>query len=210
MEQQPEPHVGLTALLAAQAIHWRDIIEYVEDVQAVGAPLFRRSGLGQRLGEAAAFGAALVAAVHVALVLARAYNGMLDRHGHLVDLGRNDLPMKRLTMCTALDPGLLPTIPAIQGERSWAAQIPQARYPTLMCGDRLISERPRRTTPLTIRMWRFACYLARGPPPEVAEGETELEVCHACSNTWCVRPSHLRWDSHSRNMQERRPRKRRK
>ena len=44
----------------------------------------------------------------VAMLLASAYNGMLEQNGHLMDLGSDELPVKRLTECTTLDPGLLP------------------------------------------------------------------------------------------------------
>ena len=77
-----------------------------------------------------------------------------------------------------------------------------------MLGDR--TDANGHTKIQKIKMWRFVCYLARGPPEELGQGERELEVCHACSNTWCVRPSPLRWNSHPRNMQEKTPTRKRR
>ena len=44
-----------------------------------------------------------------------------------------------------------------------------------------------------------ALELASGPRPE------GLEVGHSCLMEWCVNPAHLRWITHSKNLQERRP-----
>lgn len=44
-----------------------------------------------------------------------------------------------------------------------------------------------------------ALELAGKPRPE------GLEVGHSCLMEWCVNPDHLRWITHSENLQERRP-----
>ena len=147
-----------------------------------------RKGLGERLrGKAIVVGAPGRAARLVALELAKAYNGMLVEGGHTMDLASPNLPMKLLTECTALRPALLP-VDEMQ-DQSWAAQVPQGGivvYPDVLLGGTRHAQTGARTV-AQLRMHRFVCWLARGPL-----AKADHEVCHACSNTACVRPSHLR------------------
>ena len=205
---EPEPHVGLTALLGPQLIDWKDINRCCDDILTAGGTLRGRRGLGKKVGNAGSHQHTEPDRIRgVAMLLASAYNGMLTDGHHLTDLGSDQLAMKNLRECKALDLGLLPDDP-IQNEHNWAAQVPPGRYPCLMLADWRDANGRRQV--LKIKMWRFVCYLARGPPEAVEQGEPEPEVCHACSNTWCVRPSHLRWDSHRRNMQEKTPKRKRR
>ena len=139
----------------------------------------------------------------VACELAMAYNGMLAKDGHTVALNSPDLPMKHLTGCTRLRPEWLP--PEVVGGAGWSAQVPQGRtvkYLAVMLGH---LRRHGTDTPVYLRMHRFVCWLARGPPTAA-----DHEVCHACSNSTCVRPLHLSWGSRSQNVRERAGSKRRK
>ena len=134
----------------------------------------------------------------VAIRLAKAYNDMLVEGGHAVPLTHPDLPMKGLTEgCGVLRPQLLPVEVEIGGY-GWAAQVPpleeHVKYPTLMLGTALNRDNSRRAL-FTMRMHRFVCFLARGPPPE-----RDQEVYHACSNRACVRPL-LRARGHTRREQ---------
>jgi len=203
---EPEPFVGLTELLASQPCDWKDVLDFVGLVRDLGQSMTPRKGLGERLrGKAIALGAPGRAARLVALELAKAYNGMLVEGGHTVDLASPELPMKLLTECTVLRPTLLPVDEA--QDQSWAAQVPQGgtvKYPAVLLGGARNAQSGARTVVL-LRMHRFVCWLARGPP-----AEADHEVCHACSNTACVRPSHLRWGTHQQNMREKTHRRRRR
>ena len=200
-----EPFVGLTQLLADRRCTWKDIADYVTLVRASMHTVRPSSGLGQRLRQAALGGNALPSCAWlVALELTRAYKGMLAEGGHTVPLSSPDLPMKHLTGCTELQPGLLPPDEEVEG-LGWSAQVPRGdsvKYPAVMLGR---VHRDRGTAPVYLRMHRFVCWLARGPATAA-----DHEVCHACSNLTCVRPSHLNWGSRSQNVRERPGRKRRR
>ena len=201
-----EPFVGLTSLLAPnqQECDWRDIERYVTLIRAPTHTTTSHKGLGRRLKERAASSEDTpeYCAWRVACELARAYNGMIAQGGHTIALSHADLPMKHLTACTFLRPEWLPD--EVEGDRGWTAHVPLGQgYPTLMLGTaRRKPNGPRER--VYMRLHRFVCWLARGPPRVL-----DHEVCHTCSNKSCVRPSHLRWDSHARNMQETAARKRR-
>ena len=203
---EPEPFVGLTDLLASQSCDWRDVLDFVTLVRDLRQSIIARKGLGERLiAKAIVVGAPGRAARLVALELAKAYNGMLVEGGYTANLASPDLPMKLLTECTVLRPALLPVDEA--QEQSWAAQVPQGgtvKYPDVLLGDAKDAQTGARTV-VRLRMHRFVCWLARGPP-----AEADHEVCHACSNTACVRPSHLRWGTHRQNMREKTHRGRRR
>jgi len=203
---EPEPFVGLIDLLATESCDWRDVLDFVTLVRDLGQSMIARKGLGERLkGKALGGHAPGRAARYVALELARAYNGMLVEGGHTVALASPQLPMKLLTECTVLRPTLLPVDGA--EDYSWAAQVPQegsVTYPDVLLGDAKDAQTGARTV-VRLRMHRFVCWLARGPP-----AEADHEVCHACSNTACVRPSHLRWGTHKQNMREKTHRRRRR
>jgi len=201
---EPEPFVGLTQLLASQSCDWIDVLDFVTLVRDLSQNMTVRKGLGERLrAQATILGAPGQAARYVPLELARAYNGMSVEGGHMVDLESPGLPMKPLTECTVLRPTLLPVDNAQQ--LSWAAQVPQGgtvRYPDYLLGGARDAQTGAKTV-VQLRMHRFVCWLTRGPP-----AEADHEVCHACSTTACVRPSHLRWGTHQQNIREKTHRKR--
>ena len=180
-----EPVVGLTQLndTSQATCTWKDIDEFVALVRDLGDRFVARRGLGAALkGKAVGDAQPGRAARFTARLLAEAYNGMLVEGGHTIELASPDLPMKGLTGCTVLKPELLPADEA----EEWAAQVPQrgaVNYPDLLVGD--IRQRARMM--VRLRMHRFVCYLACGPPDEADHGAR-----HACSNKACVRPSHLR------------------
>ena len=202
-----EPFVGLMSLLAPnpKVCDWKDIESYVTLTRAPTHTMTSHEGLGRRLKEKAANSEDTpeYCAWRVASDLARAYNGMIAQGGHTIELSHADLPMKHLTACTFLRPELLPD--DVEGDRGWTAFVPPGRgYPTLMLGNaKREPNGPRKR--VYVRMHRFVCWLTHGPPTEL-----DHEVCHTCSNKSCVRPSHLRWESHARNMQEWMARKRRR
>ena len=200
-----EPFLGLQALLAHEECDWPDIERYVVLARDPAFEMRASRGLGQRLGKEASYVGFTPAhsAWLVACEIARAYNGMLAQGAHTMDLALDDLPMKHLTECTVLRPDSLPHV--VVGQTGWRAEVLQGRYPTLMLENASRIHNRRVRTRVTIRMHRFVCWLARGPPEH-----HDLEVCHSCSNTSCVRPSHLRWDTHKNNMQEKASRKRRR
>ena len=182
-------------------------MEYVNLVRDTAHPVRPTMGLGERLGtKANTFGAGPQrCAWLVACELARAYNGMLVRGGHSVALDSPDLLMKHRpgTGCTMLQPELLPA--EVAGDLGWSAQVPQrggVRYPAVMLGN---GRRGTARRVVYLRMHRFVCWLARGPATAA-----DHEVCHACSNSRCVRPSHLSWGSRIQNVRERAGRKRRR
>ena len=199
-----EPFVGLTQLLTTQVCTWKDIVEFVTLVHN-DVPAMKPSwGLGERLLMAAMGGGGVQRrAWLVACELAKAYNGMLAQGGHNIALDSPGLPMKHLTECTELRPDWLPV--DIVGGAGWSAHVPSGRavkYPAVMLGHVRQNGIDKR---VTLRMHRFVCWLARGPAMAL-----DHEVCHACSHTACVRPSHLRWGSRSQNVRERVKRKKRR
>ena len=180
-----EPVVGLTQLNRASQVTCisKYIAEFVPLVRDLGNRMLARRCLGATLkGKAVGDAHPGRAARFTARLLVKPYNGMLVEGGHTIDLASPDLPMKALMGCTVLKPELLPADEA----EEWAAQVPQrgaVNYPDLLVGD--IRQRARMM--VRLRMHRFVCYLACGPPDEADHGAR-----HACSNKACVRPSHLR------------------
>ena len=197
-----EPFVGLTQLLTSQVCTWKDIVEFVTLVHNDVLAMKPSWGLGERLRMAAIGGGGVQRrAWLVACELARAYNGMLAEGGHTLPLDSPDLPMKHTTGCIELRPDWLPV--EVVGAAGWTARVPRGatvKYPAVMLGHVRQDGIDKR---VSLRMHRFACWLARGPATAA-----DHEVCHACSHSTCVRLSHLRWGSRSQNMQDRVGRKR--
>ena len=81
METQPTPkpesQVGLTALLGAQVIDWKDINRCVDDIRTANATLNARTVLGKRMVDAAGRQYSRHVRLRaVAMLHAGAYNGM--------------------------------------------------------------------------------------------------------------------------------------
>ena len=159
-----EPFVGLQELLAHEECDWADIERYVTLARDPAWKMKASRGVGQRLRMLGTFDEYTPAhsAWQIACELARAYNGMLAQGGHTMELTRDDLPMKHLTECTVLRPELLPHVEV--GGRGWRAEVHQGRYPTLMLGNARRTHNTRKRTRVSLRMHRFVCWLARGPP----------------------------------------------
>ena len=211
-----EPFDGLTQLLASPVCDWKDVKELVTRVRDPAYNVSPAMGLGQRLYRKTWVPPASLdghpvpqrPAWSVAIELAKAYNSMLVEGGHAVPLTRPDLPMKGLTEgCRVLRPQLLQVEVEI-GRYGWAARVPplgeHVTYPILMQGTAMNRDNGCRAV-FTMRMHRFVCFLARGPPPG-----NDREVCHACSNRACVRPSNLRWDTRTENNRGRTIKRRRR